>query len=107
MQDDREDDALEPDDDQVVGEGEEVLVAAVVDVVADVPVHPEDRDQQRGGGHEHGHDEAGGHAALALRQAGDRRRDALEAPHEARERARRRCVLDGVRLRVQHHRRLP
>ena len=44
MQERREDDALQAEDDQQVRDREDGLVAAVVDVVADVPVHAEHRD---------------------------------------------------------------
>jgi hypothetical protein len=53
-----EDDALQARDDEHVRRGEHALVAAVVDVVADVPVHPEDRDLQRDPREDDGRDEA-------------------------------------------------
>ena len=53
-----EDDALQADHDEHVRRGEHALVAAVIDVVADVPVHPEDRDLQRDAGEDDGRDEA-------------------------------------------------
>ena len=53
-----EDDALKAHHDEHVRRGEHALIAAVVDVVADVPVHPEDRDLQREPGEDDGRDEA-------------------------------------------------
>ena len=53
-----EDDALQARHDEHVRGREHALIAAVVDVVADVPVHPEDRDLQRDAGEDDGRDEA-------------------------------------------------
>jgi hypothetical protein len=58
----RDGDQLQADDDQQVRDGEDLVVAAVVDVVADVPVHAEHGDLQRGAG-EQGRDGVAGRQA--------------------------------------------
>jgi hypothetical protein len=61
-----EDDALQPSHDEHVGRRDDALVAAVVDVVADVPVHPEDGHLERDPSDDDGRDVAPGHAGDAL-----------------------------------------
>jgi hypothetical protein len=66
MQQGGEHDALQSHHDEHVRRREDALVAAMIDVVADVPVHPEDRDLQRDAGEDDGRDEAPRDAADAL-----------------------------------------
>ena len=73
-EDDREEaggeDAEQAEEDQVVGRvGERAGVAAVVDVQRDVPVHAEQRDQQRAGGEQRRQRGPGGEAGVARRRS--------------------------------------
>jgi hypothetical protein len=61
-----DDDPLQPGDDQQVRDREHAAVPAVVDVVADVPVHAQDGDLQRQAGEQHRRDVAGGKPGDAL-----------------------------------------
>ena len=75
-EDDREEagaeDAEEADEDQVVGGvGKRPGVAAVVDVQGDVPVHAEQRDQQRAGGDQRRQGGPGREPGVARREAGE------------------------------------
>ena len=65
-------DAEQADEDQVVGGvGERALVAADVDVERDVPVHAEQRDQERAGAHHGGEGRPAGHPGDALGHVGE------------------------------------
>ena len=75
-EDDREkaggEDPVEAGEDQVVGRvGERPGVAAVVDVQGDVPVHPEQGDEQRAGGDQRRQRRPGGEAGVARGERGD------------------------------------
>jgi hypothetical protein len=62
--------AIEPDEDEVVGRvGERAVVATVVDVQGDVPVHPEGRREQRDAHHRRGQGRPTRQARLALGEA--------------------------------------
>ena len=73
VQERREDDALEAEDDQQVRDREDGLVAAVVDVVADVPVHAEDRDLEREAAEQRRRGVARGHPGDAFEAVEGRR----------------------------------
>jgi hypothetical protein len=63
MEERSDDDALQAGDDEQVRERQDALIAPVIDVVADVPVHAEDGHLQTDAGDEHRREVAGRHDA--------------------------------------------